>query len=126
MTMNIQIEELKKVITNLILAMNHSIEIGSTDHLSENDDKGEFWHSAIDAGEKALKNLGEITPIANQDEADKLSRARDEFAKVALHSVVARRAEHFNGQEFAKLGQANWCARLAYSIADAMLKERDK
>ena len=51
---------------------------------------------------------------------------RDYFAAQALIGPVAVVSGQYDGQERAKLGGSAWMAAVAYSIADAMLAEREK
>jgi hypothetical protein len=50
---------------------------------------------------------------------------RDWFAGQALAGPVSSRVALYSAQEIATIGGADWMARGAYNIADAMLKARE-
>jgi hypothetical protein len=51
---------------------------------------------------------------------------RDYFAAAALKGPIAATWAQYDGEEKAQLGGYEWCAKMAYILADAMLKERSK
>lgn len=52
----------REIIAQLVDAMNRSAEEGCTDHLDCCDDAGEFWYTALHAGETYLKGDGVSQP----------------------------------------------------------------